>query len=71
MTDVRIGGLGREALVSEVGEVRLGGLAREALHSGLGLYGRLESRSYGSAEASISGAPVLTTVGQYAVSVIG
>lgn len=36
MTDVRIGGLGREALVSDVGQVRIGGVVREALISGVG-----------------------------------
>ena len=35
MTDARLGGLGREALVAETGSVRLGGLSREVLISGV------------------------------------
>lgn len=35
MTDARLGGLGRETLVTADGSVRLGGVAREALLSGV------------------------------------
>lgn len=34
MTDIRTGGLAREALVASAGEARLGGAVREALVSG-------------------------------------
>lgn len=61
MTDARLGGLGREALVSSVGEARLGGLAREALVNGVGLSGRLAARSYaqGASTVTYASTPVL------------
>lgn len=58
MTDARLGGLGREALVSSVGEARLGGLAREALISGTGLVGRASARSSGQAAATVLSAGI-------------
>jgi hypothetical protein len=65
MTDARLGGLGREALVSNVGEARLGGLAREALISGTGLAGRSQARSAGRAAPTVltSGIALSATAG--------
>lgn len=52
MTDARLGGLGREALVSSTGELRAGGLVREALVSGIALSGSITARAFGSAAAT-------------------
>jgi len=53
MTDARLGGLGREALVSSTGELRVGGVAREALVSGIGLAARAGARSNGRGTPSV------------------
>jgi hypothetical protein len=54
MTDIQIGGVVREALVeATTGDVRIGGVVREALIAGLGLSGRISSKSFANAAASI------------------
>lgn len=53
MTDARLGGLGREALVSSTGQLRAGGVVREALVSGTGLAGRASGRSKARGVASV------------------
>lgn len=53
MTDARIGGLGREALVSDVATIRVGAVYREALVSGTGLAGRAGGRSGSRAQLSV------------------
>jgi hypothetical protein len=40
VTDIRVGGVARESLVSSTGELRVAGSAREALVSGVGLFAR-------------------------------
>lgn len=59
MTDARLGGLGREALVAESGELRSGGIVREALIAGIGLSGRVASRASGRAAATVVFAGVI------------
>lgn len=59
MTDARLGGLGREALVSDVGQVRLGGIAREALVSGIGVTARAGGKSGSRASLSVLFAGVI------------
>jgi len=53
-----LAGIGREALVSSPGQMRLGGLAREALVSGVGLSGRVTSRSLGRGDVALAFAVV-------------
>jgi hypothetical protein len=53
MTDARLGGLGREALVADAGQVRLGGVVREALVAGIGLAATATARSNGRSNASV------------------
>jgi hypothetical protein len=53
MTDARLGGLGREALVAEAGDLRLGGVVREALVAGTGLRASAGGRSQGRVAASV------------------
>lgn len=53
MTDARIGGLGREALVSDTATIRVGAVYREALVSGTGLTGRVGGRSGSRANLSV------------------
>lgn len=55
MTDARLGGVAREALISSDGVVRLGGVAREALVSGLGLDSRIRAKSSLQAALSVTG----------------
>lgn len=43
MTDIRVGGVVREGLVSADGELRVAGTVREALVSGVGLFARASS----------------------------
>lgn len=59
MTDARLGGLGREALVSDTGQARLGGIAREALVSGTGLIVKSGSRSAARGTLSVVFAGVI------------
>jgi len=71
MTDIRTGGLAREALVAEIGVARLGGVAREALVSGGTVASNI--RAAGMArEALLVSAAVVVPSGaqQYAVSII-
>lgn len=66
MTDARLGGLGREALVAEAGNVRLAGLAREVLVSGAtsALLGGL------AREVLLYSTALTPTQQQYAVTII-
>jgi hypothetical protein len=68
LTDARLGGLGRESLVSDAGEARLGGLAREALVSGTGLAGRAGGRSGSRATLSVLFAGVVLAASGHARS---
>src|SRR5262252_96028 len=68
MTDARLGGLGREALVSDTGQGRLVGLAREALVSGIGLAGTTGGRSGSRAALSVIFAGVVRSASAQARS---
>lgn len=69
MTDIRTGGLAREALVDAVGEARLGGVAREALVSGGTVASNI--RVGGVAREVLLQSTALTSAAQqYAVSII-
>jgi hypothetical protein len=68
VTDARIGGLGREALVSDSGSIRLGGVYREALVSGTGLTGRAAGRSGSKALLSVVFAGVILSASAHARS---
>jgi hypothetical protein len=57
MTDARLGGLGREALIAEAGQLRAGGLVREALVAGVGLSATVTSH------AAASGTPTALFAG--------
>jgi hypothetical protein len=54
MTDIRTGGVAREALVSSPGDVRLGGVVREALVAGTGITGRAFAKSGAVAALTIT-----------------
>jgi hypothetical protein len=58
MTDARLGGLRREALVADAGQVNLSGIVREALVAGIGLTTTIETQS----AASITSTATLLTV---------
>jgi hypothetical protein len=60
LTDARLGGLGREALVADAGQLRVGGLAREALVAGTGLSATIAARSLASTAAAVLFAGTLT-----------
>jgi hypothetical protein len=59
MTDARLGGLAREALVADSGQVTLGGIVREALVAGVGLTATVAARSSGRSNASVLFAGVI------------
>jgi hypothetical protein len=52
MTDARLGGIAREALVTSTGQAKLAGIVREALLAGVGLAGRIGAQS--SAQGSVT-----------------
>jgi hypothetical protein len=68
MTDARLGGLGREALVADSGQVRLGGLVREALVAGIGLSGTITSKAKGRSSATVVFAGVILSASAKAQS---
>jgi hypothetical protein len=53
MTDARLGGLGREALVDDAGQLRAAGLVREALVAGIGLGTIIGTRSAAACVATV------------------
>ena len=68
MTDARLGGLGREALVSDVGVARLGGLVREALVSGIGSTAKAGGRSGARGNLTVIFAGVILSASAHARS---
>jgi hypothetical protein len=53
VTDARLGGLGREALVADAGQLRVGGVVREALVAGTGLAAIIGADSAAASSASV------------------
>jgi len=72
MTDIRTGGLAREALVASDGEARLGGVAREALVSGGTVASNIRAGGMAREVLLVSSAVIVPSAArQYAVSIIG
>jgi len=68
MTDIRTGGLAREALVASAGEARVGGVVREALVSGGTVASNI--RVAGVAREVLLRSTALTAARQYVVTII-